>query len=338
MKKLYVIPILLALILVVSCSSFTGFFGKTSNSVAKQEIKITQLNDSISALQVTKLNQVSQLSFGVDKALDKITNAPIEVTVAKELNARVESISGLPTLEQQKEMVKLVSDLIATNAVGIRELAKKDSELEAIQAEEKLLLAQKNTEISNALVLSKTIALQADTTKNKLDKYTGWFGINAIILGGKQLVSTSIWVILGGGLLFLILRILASANPIAGAIFSVVDILFSWIVNCIKVIAPKALSVAGTVATEVYDGTKNTLHVLVDSVETVKLTSAASGKPATIEDLLNVAEQSMTPEDKALIEKIKLEMKWTTTTIVPTTTSLIPTSSMSISQSIVTPL
>ena len=235
-------------------------------------------------------------------------------------------------------MVKLVSDLIATNAVGIRELAKKDSELEAIQAEEKLLLAQKNTEISNALVLSKTIALQADTTKNKLDKYTGWFGINAIILGGKQLVSTSIWVILGGGLLFLILRILASANPIAGAIFSVVDILFSWIVNCIKVIAPKALSVAGTVATEVYDGTKNTLHVLVDSVETVKLTSAASGKPATIEDLLNVAEQSMTPEDKALIEKIKLEMKWTTTTIVPTTTSLIPTSSMSISQSIVTPL
>jgi len=337
MKQIYVITVILALLLVVGCSTMTGIFGKSSNSVAKQELKITQLNDKIADLQVAKINQVSQLSFGVDVALQKITNAPIEVVVAKELNSRVESIAGLPPLEQQKEMFKMVSDLIATNAIGIRELAVKDAQLEAIQQEEKLLLAQKNTELSNTLILSKTIALQADTTKSKLDEYRGWFGLNAVWMGLKQFTTTSFWVLIGIGILFLLLRVLATANPIAGAIFSVVDVFFSWIVNTIKLIAPKALSIANTVEKDVYGATKSALSSIIDSVETVKLTSAAAGKPATIEDLLNVAEASMSPADKALIEQIKLEMNWTTAIVVPTTTSLIATVPVTSSISIPTP-
>jgi hypothetical protein len=117
---------------------------------------------------------------------------------------------------------------------------------------------------------------------------------------------------------FIILSILAAFNPIASAIFSVFDVMLSWVVNCIKVVAPKALTLAGQVSSTIYNDAKGALTSIVDSVSTLKLTTAASGKQATIENLLDTLELSTTPAQKIIIEQIKQDLGWTTTASVST--------------------
>ena len=104
-----------------------------------------------------------------------------------------------------------------------------------------------------------------------------WGGLGAVWYGLHKFIVRMAWVLGIGGVLFFILRILASSNPIAGAIFGIFDQIGSWMVNTISVIFPKALSIAGNVTTEVYNGTKSALTSIVDSVETVKLQQNASG-------------------------------------------------------------
>ena len=128
---------------------------------------------------------------------------------------------------------------------------------------------------------------------------------------------------------------MASSNPIAASIFAIFEQVGSWAINIIGLILPKAASIAGNIATSAYNEVKSGLTKVVDAVETVKLQQAASGTPATIQDLLNTAESSMTSADKVLIEQIKVELGWvkpaTVTTVVPIVST--PTTS-----SIVTPV
>ena len=241
--KLKIISLLLILsLLVVSCSS-TGYFGKTSNSVAKQEMKITQLDGRISDLQITKINNISQLSFGVDKALERITNAPIEVVVAKELNTRVEAIAGSPPLEQQKEMLVMISNLISNNIVGQQELKSKDREITGLQEEETYLVKSKDTQIDKLSELSNAVALQADTTKSELDKYTSYWGLGGILLGIKSLALHLMWTVIILGVIFIVLRIAAASNPIANLCFGIFQQLAGIVIGMIEKLIPASIAV-----------------------------------------------------------------------------------------------
>ena len=240
--KIKIISLLLIVSLLAGCSN-TGFWGKSSNSIAKQEMKITQLDGRISDLQITKINNISQLSFGVDKALERITNAPIEVVVAKTLNTRIESVAGLPPLEQQKEMLNMVANLISNNIVGQQELKSKDRELSGLQAEETYLIKSKDTQIDKLSELSKAVALQADTTKNELDKYTGNWGINAILLGFKSLFIHLMWTIAILGVIFIVLRIAAASNPIANLCFGIFQQLAGIVIGMIEKLIPSSIAV-----------------------------------------------------------------------------------------------
>ena len=291
------------------CAS-TGFFGHSSNQVDKQANKITEVQNKINNNKDDKIFQAKDFSFGTGYALNKSTNTEPAITVAKEMNERVQHILGLPDFEQQKEMVSLVNGLISNNIAAKYALYQKDKDIMAIQEEETFLLKAKDKEIKKALDLSASVALKADSSQKELDKYQGWFGLSAVAIGLKQFATTSFWVLLGSGIVFLVLRILSTTNPIAGAVFAIFDTLFAWVVNCIKVIAPKALSVANTVTTGIFNETSNVLHKIVDSVETVKLRAEGTGKEATIQDLLNEAEKSMNEQDKALIQQIKIKMGW----------------------------
>jgi hypothetical protein len=179
-------------------------------------------------------------------------------------------------------------------------------------------LATKDVQIQKALELSTTVAMQADGSKQELSKYRGWLGLSAVWMGLKQFCTTSFWILIGLIAVFIILRVLSTMSPVASAIFSIFEVIFSWIVNCIKVLVPKAMSLAGTVSAEVYNDAKGTLTSIVDSVSTLKLTTAASGKQATIENLLDTLELSTTPEQKIIIEQIKQDLGWTTTSSVST--------------------
>ncbi len=205
----------------------------------------------------------------------------------------------------------MVSNLISNNVMGQYQLKQKDKEIQNLQAEETFLIKEKDKEINKALVLSQSVALQADTNKSKLDQYQGWFGLSAVFMGLKQLFTTSIWFIIGIGIVFLLLRAFAASNPIAGAIFSIFETMFSWVVNTVRLLAPKALKIANTVEKSVFNATSTTLSKIIDSVEVVKLKAESSGKEATIQDLLNEAEKTMNQEDKVLVEQIKKKMSWT---------------------------
>jgi len=250
MKNKMLCVMIMAMVLLTSCSSL-GIFGESSAAVSKQNNKIVAVDNKLNDLSDTKLNQVSQLSYGVNDSLQRITNAPIEVKVAKELNQRVESISGLPTLEQQKAMVKMVTDLIATNIAGVRELKQKDNEISALQNEETVLLKSKDREINNALELSKTVALQNDTTQAELSKYTAYWGIGGIFLGVKSLSLHLFWATLIFIVIFIILRALSMTNPLASAIFGIFQSIGASIIHLVETLIPQSIGTLNDVKSAV---------------------------------------------------------------------------------------
>lgn len=314
-----ILPFVLAATILSGGCAYSGLFGHSSHQVEKQSNRISEIQDKIDDNTSEKIFQAKDFSFGTGYALGQATNSEPAIQVAKDLNSRVQNILGLPPLEQQKEMTALVNGLIADNINAKIKLRDMDRNIIALQQEEEFLIKAKDKEIQKALDLSAQIALQADASKQELGKYRGWFGLSAVFMGLKQFFTTSLWFLLGFGLIFIVLRVLSTVNPIAGAIFSIVDVMFSWVVNAVKFIAPKAMTVAKTVSTEAYHASQSALTAIVDSVETVRLQGIASGKEPTIEDLLNTAELSMTPEDKAVIEKIKLKLNW----VKPSTESTV---------------
>jgi hypothetical protein len=318
LKWFKIITISLVVALVAGCAATTGLLGHNSKNVEKQTQKITQLQNKIEGVKDNKISFIQDFSYGTAYALEQVTNKEPAIAVAEEMNQRVQNIAGLPPLEREKEMILMVNGLVSNNIIGQRMLKERDSDIVNLQKEETLLLATKDVQIQKALELSTTVAMQADGSKQELSKYRGWLGLSAVWMGLKQFCTTSFWVLLGLVAAFIILSILAAFNPIASAIFSVFDVMLSWVVNCIKVVAPKALTLAGQVSSTIYNDAKGALTSIVDSVSTLKLTTAASGKQATIENLLDTLELSTTPAQKIIIEQIKQDLGWTTTASVST--------------------
>ncbi len=325
----------LAIILAVGCSSLLdnnqGIFGKAQQQNQKVGAEIRSTENAQAQSNEDKLKHIGAWSQGgVQYSLDQIkTNIPQEVTVAKQMNARVEALAGKPDFKEVEAIKGIVDDLLSqvqqTRIDGEKALAAKDKQIADIQANDQKLDKQREDQIAAAMEQANQNAQVADQYKATLQDMDKWGGLGAVWYGLHKFVIRMAWILGIGGGLFLLLRILASSNPIAGAIFSIFDQMGSWLIHTIAVIFPKALSIAGNVSTSIYNNTKSALNSIVDSVETVKLQEAASGKPATIEDLLNTAELSMTPEDKALIEKIKLQLGWVRTTTAPAIAVPAPT-------------
>lgn len=319
----------LALIVMMGCASLLnnnqGVFGKAQQTNQKVDAQIRLTENQQAQSNEQKLAHIGAWAQGgVQYSLDKITNdIPQEVTVAKQMNARVEALAGKPDFTEVEGIKSIVDELTSqtekVRLAGEKALAEKDKQIAKIQDDDKKLDAQREQQIAGALQQADANAKVADQYKATLNDMDKWGGLGAVWYGLHKFVVRMAWVLGIGGVLFLILRLLASANPIAGAIFSVFDQIGSWAVHCISVIFPKAVSLAGNVATKTYNEAKSALTSIVDSVETVKIQSAASGKPATIEDLLNTAELSMTPADKALVENIKLQLGW----VKPAVTSTV---------------
>ena len=254
-----------------------GVFGKAQVTNEKADTKIRVVENQQAQANEDKLVHIGAWSQGgVEHALNKITNeVPPEVTVAKEMNARVEALAGKPDFKEVELIKGIVDDLLSqvqtTRVEGEKALAQKDKEIAAIQAQDKQLITQRENEIASCVNSVRCQRQGADQYKATLNDMDKWGGLGAVWYGLHKFIVRMAWVLGIGGVLFFILRILASSNPIAGAIFNIFEQMGSWAVNTISLILPKALSIAGNVSTEVYNGTKSALTSIVDSVETVKL-------------------------------------------------------------------
>lgn len=242
-KKLLYLLVLsfMTMMLVSSCGTVEGIFGKSSVKVEKQEDKIAAVDTQISNIQNNKISEISNLNYGTGYALSKLTNAPIQVVVAKEMVQRVQSLTGLPTLDKEQQMMQLITDLIATNTIGKIELANADSNIQAIEDEENLLVKSKDKELAKLSELAKTTALTADTTQNTLNSYTSYWGLGAILLGFKSLFLHLMWTIIICGVIFFILRALATVNPICGVIFGIFESIAATVIHLIYTLVPASV-------------------------------------------------------------------------------------------------
>lgn len=309
------LPIVLALALSLSggCALVRSLRGSATHKEENARNKIVNSQNAIAANNENKIQQISNLSFGADFALDKVTNPEPAIVVAKEMNDRVLSLTGLPPLEEQKTMLVMINDLLSTNINLIRlgevQLSAKDKEITALQIETKILLANKDNAINKYITLAQSASQETDYADAQLKEYTGFWGLSGVFKSSWNFIKHIAWTLAIGGVLFLILRLLSTTNPIASAIFSVFDTMFAWIINCIKVIAPKAMTVANTVSKEAYNDVADVLGKIVDNIESLKEMETRNGTAdITLKEVLVELDKSMDGDQKAMVEKIKTEL------------------------------
>lgn len=307
MKTTLLSTLLALLIGFTGCSTMSGIFGKNSNKEAKQSDRIEQIVQSQSVNQQESVNQISSLAYGIDFSLGKITNnIPQEVEIAKGLNHRILTLSGMPSVDEIRLMEETINNLRTNVAYGQRLLSKRDSIISSLQEDNLELKKQKDLETKKYQELAQMTARKADTTKAVLDEYRGWFGLKAVLLGMKQFFLTSLYVIVGVLIVFAIIRGFASTNPIASAILGILEQIVSWFINGIKYLFPKAISLAGHIPKIEFDGYKQTLIHLIDSIQLVK----EKNPNATLKEALEEVSKSMDVSDKERVDQIKKSLNW----------------------------
>lgn len=308
-------PILIVFLcaaVLTGCAVFGGKKGAATKAEAKGRAQIVNVDNKIAANTSEKLDTIAGLAYGTDYALGKVNEPPREVTVARDINQRVMSLSGSPTIEKMKEMQATIDELTSTleleRTAGKKKLDLKDLEITAVQTTAKELSIAKDNEIRKYMLVAQETAADRDAYKAELQEYQGWFGLKAVFKGLWQFVKSSMWILGIGGILFLILRFAASTNPIAASIFSIFEQMIAWVINTIKVVFPKALAMAGNVSKEVYEKSALLLKKLVDNIQSIKEIEKKTGKDITLKELLVELDRTMDESEREMIRKIKKDL------------------------------
>jgi len=183
--KKVILQLLLAssFIVLSSCTTFTNK-GKSSLSEEKSRTRIVSVDDKIHNNTDDKIDIIADLSFGTDYALSKIENPPKEVEVARDMNKRIASLTGSPSLEKMKEMQdtidKLISMLATERVEGKQKMDMKDLEIYSLQSETRSLKLAKESEIKKYMTAAQDMAATADAYKSSLDEMNSWGGLGAI--------------------------------------------------------------------------------------------------------------------------------------------------------------
>jgi len=308
------------IVTIIGCGSLIGknkgIYGKSSEKEDKSKANIEQIEKNITGVEIEKLTDIGAWSEGTGYVLDKVKDPPKEVAVAKQINERVQELANKPDFNKAKEVKKiidqLVSEIKSEREKGEKSLKEKDEEIYAISLKVKALEYAKDIELNKYMKIASDTAKKADQYKETLQEMDSYFGFGAISYGIKKLVVRGAWVIGVGSLLYLLLRVFASANPVVGSIFSIFEMILSWFVRLIKGIAPKALEFAGHTATSIFEGYKSSFNKIVDTIELMKEREKANGgsKKYTIDELLDEVSKAMNEEDKNRVLDAKKELKW----------------------------
>lgn len=301
-NKTFLVGFLTGLMIIVlfGCSTTKKIFGKAAVAENAAKAKIVSVEKQEAKTATKKLDRIGEYSYGISQ----VTNVPIPVI---ELNERISSLANQPTEEAKKEMKKLVTDLMATNNAL---LLKKDKQIAELVRLENNLQSEKEDLLNNYMNLSATTAMQKDSLQSTLSDMNSWGGFGAIWYGIKRLIVRFAWGIGIFSIAFLVLRVLSMSNPIAASIFSIFNMMGSWLVNIIKVLVPKAVDLAGHVTTTLFNAYKSSLTKLVDAIQQAKLDSVKSGQPVDIKIVLNEVAKTMNEDEKAIIDEIKKALNY----------------------------
>lgn len=306
-------PILLSAVLILQsgCAIFHSD-GKNSRQEETARTRVENVETLIDKNVTATLDELANISYGVDYALSKEQQPSNPVQVARDLNTRAMALSGAPSLEEVKSMKTMIDDLTSQlkseRAKGQKLLEEKDLQITTLQTQTELLQEAKDAEIDKYMKLAQETAARADEIQSQLDKMNDFFGLGAVFYGLKRFFTRIAWLLGIGSILYIVLRFASMSNPFASAIFSLFDQIMSWFVHLIKVLAPRALEVAGQTATSVANSYKNAMSKMVKNIKVLKERQEAAGlenKKYTLDELLVEFSKSMNDDEKKMVDEIK---------------------------------
>jgi hypothetical protein len=231
-----------------------------------------------------RLVMVGALSEGVDVSLKKD-----DVPAAIELNNHIASIAEKATPQE----VALVIGSLA-NKEKEQELEKK---LSALITEKRKLENNQLIMIDSLSNKNKELQQKQKETQEELDNFKD-NPMSSIVYGVKTLIKRFVWGIVGFGIVFMLLRILASSNPIAASIFSMVEKVVAWLIDCFTAFFPKMIAY-----TKTFRRREETTDIIIDAIQELP-------KTATIADLKQKLNEDLDSTHKQEIDSIKRRLGW----------------------------
>jgi len=285
------------------------------DAVAKQEKKIDQTYDDLVKNDKSKRVQTSVLAQGIQYSLQQVTNAPIQVETAKNLNERVISIVGSPHLDEIKR-IKATIDLLNSSLAEERKkgeelLGQRDTVIDKLQKEKSELKDKYDDQLWQMTDKAKEVAKESDAKQATIDSMSGMFGLNAVFWGLKKFFFSCLTAIIIFVVVFALLRILASVHPAAGAAFSIFNMLGSGILSLVKGLTPKAFEMANFASKDKVDEYKSPLTKIVDVIQELKEKQKESpDRVYPLTEVLKRFDKEMDSTEKDLIDDILKEQKW----------------------------
>ena len=285
------------------------------DAVAKQEKKIDQTYDDLVKNDKHKRVQTSVLAQGIQYSLQQVTNAPIQVETAKNLNERVISIVGSPHLDEIKR-IKATIDLLNSSLAEERKkgeelLGQRDTVIDKLQKEKSELKDKYDDQLWQMTDKAKEVAKESDAKQATIDSMSGMFGLNAVFWGLKKFFFSCLTAIIIFVVVFALLRILASVHPAAGAAFSIFNMIGSGILSLVKGLTPKAFEMANFASKDKVDEYKSPLTKIVDVIQELKEKQKESpDRVYPLTEVLKRFDKEMDKPEKDLIDDILKEQKW----------------------------
>ena len=310
--------VMMFIFLLTGCSSIikpSKQIDENQKVIAKEEKKVEATVVEIEKNNKGKRIQTSTLAQGIQYSLNQVTNPPIQVDTAKSLNERVVSIVGSPHIDEINR-IKATVDLL-NSAVeeerkkGLELLAKRDEVINKLQKEKVELNEQYDDQLLQLTSKAKEVAKEADQNKAVLDSMSGMFGLNAVFWGLKKFIFSALTTIAIFIVVFIILRLLATVNPIAAAAFSIFDMIGSLFVSLFKGLTPKAFEMNDFVHKDKVDEFKSPLVKIIDVIQELKeKQKESSDRVYPLTEILKRFDNEMDSHEKDLIKDILKEQKW----------------------------
>ena len=287
----------------------------SQEAVAKQEKKVDDTMVEIEKVDKGKRVQTSSLSIGIQHSLNKISNAPVQVDTAKALNERVISIVGSPHIDEIKR-IKATVDLLNSQVAEERKkgeelLSQRDEIINKLQKEKSELKDKYDDQLWQMTDKAKEVAKEADQNKAVLDSMSGMFGLNAVFWGLKKFFISALTTIVIFVVIFVVLRLLATVHPAAGAAFSIFNMIGSILLSLVKALTPKAFELANFASKDTVNEFKSPLVKIVDVIQELKEKQKESpDRVYPLAEILKRFDKEMDSDEKNLIDGILREQKW----------------------------